>query len=313
MFRLITLLFFLGIFLGPYIYILDSRIHLLRIFTPIVFILLFWKSKKISIEFTYAILFFIAYYIYTILISIPNFNLISIRDVINFTYIPIIVITSIMLLEFNPRLFYKTFSIFLITFLFVCMSIAIYEEVQLDHLRLSAMNDFPTIWDGYYHMPTAFYVNPNDFAVVYLMGSMFLLFYFKNYYGRTSLLLKSILIISSLWIVFVTGTRINQIAIILYLVVYFQIWKRPLSISIGISTLLILSLVFFEFNPFDKLSFSYESNSVSYRLGLYQSSFKSITQNYGIGYGVNLSQYFYTYIVDSSERGDHGKSTFIPS
>lgn len=303
MYKLVTLSFIIGCFLGPYLYIVDPKIQVLRIVTPLIFLFLFWKSKKISVELAYVVVFYSSYYFYTLAISIINFNIINFKDVFNFTYIPIIIITSILLIRENQKKFLNIFAKFLIWFSVINLIIAAYEEITLNHLGLSSMNAFPTIWDGYYHMPTTFYVNSNDFSVVYIMGIMFLLFYYQNSNNKFSNIFKLIIIISALWVVYITKSRISQVVFIIYLVVYIKIWKTPLKKIFYISLSLTLITLLFDFNVLEKIDVNFSperSNSNANRLALYQSSFASIKESYGLGYGVNLSKHFYANVVNST-------------
>lgn len=304
MYRIAVILLTAGIFFGPYAFLIDSRIHLLRVVVPLC-ILIFWKKiyklRKIQL---FILSFYFLYFVYTSFISITHYELIEYKDVINFIYIPLLILALVLIYKTNPKKFLELFNQFLTIYLCISFGLAVYEYITLDHLHLSASYGVTKIWDGYYHAPSTFFVNQNDFALTFVFGTMYKLYLMT---GKRNLIKQIIWISVCSWVIYVTKSRINYLALFLFIIVYYRFWNiKYFTYGMGIVAFICLVLVAFRINIFNyqiNLDFDPSRGSTLYRINLYKYAFLSIFENGGLGHGINMSENYYQNLSDKNLGG----------
>ncbi|WNB17743.1 O-antigen ligase family protein [Marivirga arenosa] len=213
---------------------------------------------------------------------------VELSSFLNFSILLCVIISVIGISSKENGKFLRDLNAFLSIYLIASFSLAVYEHITLKHLPLSASYLVTTIWDGYYHAPSGFFTNQNDFALVFVMATMFKLSYLKK--GKKNHLINWLLIIMCLWITHVTGSRLNLMGFIIFLAFYFRFWELKKLLLIGISSIIIIS--FFSY-IFVNSSFSLKGHSTNTRINLYYQALLSIPESYGVGYGIDLSKNFY--------------------
>ena len=189
------------------------------------------------------------------------------------------------------------------------MALAVYEEMTLNHLHLSAMQEVPKRWPQS-HFPTAFFTNPNDFAAVFSLSVMFLVTHVDSRQGGIKKnLALGCLFASWAWVIMVTESRVNLICFVIFVAFYFRFWRAGFIGFITIGCALILSvfpeiLTQLKQRSASLLDFSFTpGESLSERLNIIQYGVESIFYSNTLGLGVGSAQGYYSQFIGKGLTG----------
>ncbi|HEY8511772.1 MAG TPA: O-antigen ligase family protein [Cyclobacteriaceae bacterium] len=289
--RLMPYLLIIAAFLGPYAYLGWEKLHLIRILAPLLVFVLIIQKVKVSQLAGFLIGFYTIYVLYTIVISCFHLDYINPNDIFNLTILLFFVISVILLIQYDRDLF-RT-ALVRLCWLFVLVSIPIFcfEVITHQHLPLSGMANPNRPDYSYYHLPTVFYTNANDFAFIYTLVVMFLLSREKRAW------VVSVIVAGSLIVVYITESRLAFLGLLSFLLFYFRLSLFKAVVTLSAAAVLLVLLVAFtdEFSPDRILNFDYSpGSSISRRLQLTKGGLESATYNYGMGFGVGSSHYYYS-------------------
>lgn len=294
--RLLIFLLLCGVFLGPYAYVIWPKLHFIRFLPPLILIVLAFGPLKTSKDGIILLTFFSIYFFYTLFISSFTFNLSKVNEYVNFTVLFFLVVTILMLMENARRAFYPTLNFFLVGFVVISFCVCLYEIITLRHLHLSSMYLTPS-HKRYYHVPTTFFTNSNDFAAVFFLSVTYLLVLLRYKNPKYKPILVWGLIAMSLIVIYFTEARIILLTFISFLIVYLRAWRVKyvlffvfvLALSAGLSE-------DFRKSVRNRLQFTEHEEGSSYyrRLSLYTYGLSSVKQNAGLGLGLGNTFDYYT-------------------
>lgn len=288
---IIYLAFFLSAFFGPYLAVLHDLIHGIRIIPAVVIFLGAFSRIKISRLEVFWIAFVSTYFIYTMVISIAQLEYLEGNDLINFSVLFIFLISLVILRATNQKLYRAAFSTAIVIFMAACAWVWFYEMKYNRHLQFSGMAMFPE--DYYYHLPTAFFTNANDFAAVVVLCSMYL-----HYLVRRSGLTRAInftIHFYALAVIYTTDSKLAFLVYGIFCIHYYRKWAKSLiPVSIVLLMLWLLGPNRREQIDFRLLSFDLdESSSLMRRYNLYKYGLLSLTDNYALGHGIGGYRHYY--------------------
>lgn len=204
-----------------------------------------------------------------------------------------VVITRGKLLDWVAKLWLAAF--------FFIVGFGMFEHVTGWHLPISRFSQ------GYQpHLafrPTAVFVNENNFAAFLNLSIPFLLSRLRHFAGTWSRILLGLGLISAIYLIFVTGSRINYVVLILSVLVYALFLTArgsKLRTLAALSAVLIsIWLVFGAISPGlykynvrevknigESLDPSTPENSISIRVNLIRNGLWSLVRTRGLGTGV---------------------------
>jgi teichuronic acid biosynthesis protein TuaE len=312
----ILILLITGSITGAAIYIKVQQLQFFRISVIIsllwIFIYLLINKKNISLKSGYIILFafFIISFVWMTFVSIFTLRL-DFNSFVNYIILLIFLFELIFFASKNEHLFLKVIYYSSIIMFIVMLFIASWEFLTFQHLEVSTVNDWPQYAK---YTPSTFFTNPNDFSTILVLIVYYMFIYEKIVRNKLSFLLFLFIIISIV-INFLTNSRISLLSIFALIVFYFIFIKNKIRTMLFIFTtviVLILLLNYFNFTIFENfintqtaidvnhllegLTFGGESTNIRKYLYLY--SIYSITQNFGLGMGLNNSSLYFDTIND---------------
>ncbi|MCD4705411.1 O-antigen ligase family protein [bacterium] len=174
--------------------------------------------------------------------------------------------------------------------------IALFEISTGFHFKMSAINFRPSYVR---FTPTVFYTNPNDFSAIFTMMFIFLMNFYISREKKKNNYLLILISLLHLFILIKTSSRLNLIVFIFYLIV---IWPK-FFIKFSFFSLFVILIshdfIKHKIGIYDSTIFEYFTNIFNFNLSnsgrfhLYKSSFLSLKQNFGLGWGINASHFFY--------------------
>ncbi len=294
--RVVILVFFAAIFLGPYGFIFYEKLHLIRVFPLLIILILFYVNVKINKLGQFFIAFYLIYIVYTILISLLHLDYILANDIVNLAVLLLYVIAIILLISYNKELFLSQLTGMCWLFIIVSIPIIIFELLTWEHLSLSGMANPLRSDFSYFHLPTVFYTNPNDLAFVFVLVTMFLLSREKRN------LVVYLLILLCFTVTYMTESRLAFFGFAIFLFFYSDFLKFKSLIFIAF-LLFGIVLIFFMYGDFDgSRLFTFEfskEGSLYRRYYLYLEGLKSVSHNFGTGFGVGGYHHYYSSVVNS--------------
>lgn len=303
--KIIIFILISGAFFGAYLYLFDQRFHVIRLLPPFILVIGFVSSIKMNRDAQILLTYFTFYFIYTLILSLVNLSNIYRNDLINLTFLYLFIVALILLVSNNPLLYLKVFKF--CTWMFVAINIGVwgYEVLFHQHLSYSLAADFKPNY--YYHPTTTFFTNPNDFAAIFSLSSMYLLTVTGSKTVKVRLL-KILLIVLTFAVFYTTKARICFIAFSFFLSFYLQIWKAKTLFFVGLSICVVALYVTVKFD-LDWQGLlnldSTNSGSISIRRDLYYHGLLSIVHSYGLGFGVVGHHYYYEKIAHLEYTDPH--------
>jgi teichuronic acid biosynthesis protein TuaE len=227
----------------------------------------------------------------------------SITDGIRYLFLLFIGIMLVMFVNvyFTSHLHYLNFFYIWIFMTAILLMIGLWNNVTQQHLAISSIN-FQA--DYKQHVPTAVFVNQNDYAT-FLAISTFFLFSFAKYSKNTFAKLTGYFLLSlSIYLIYITSSRASILGLLIGVAMYlFLISPRKIKkVILILGTLGAASgLVIFSgkvFSLFGRVQslFGYippsEMNSNSIRINLAKNAFDFIATSFGFGVGPGNSEYY---------------------
>ncbi|MEG2070264.1 MAG: O-antigen polymerase, partial [Bacteroidales bacterium] len=285
-----VVLFFLlctSALVGSHLYLFNIKFSLIRII-PILSIVYFFFTHRSSYHsnntYYYTVGFFFIYTVYTFIISLSNWEFVSFSQFFNFLYPLLIIYVVLTFMYQNVEKFLYYFYLVCYIALYVLSVFALYEYLTGFHLKGSSMH---LSINQARNLPTTFYTNVNDFAVVMTMLLCYFLAYRKNILNSKKHLISILFILITATCIILTGARIAQISLILFLLFYirkFLFKKKTLFFIIGGVTIFILIIYFFNF----------ADSSGQTRMNLYRYAFVSLFDSYFLGFGINMDPHYFS-------------------
>ena len=299
--RILTFLLIISAFFGGYLFLVDSTVHFIRI-VPIIFIVIgFVYRVKLDLDAQVILGYFSIFFVYTFIISIFNFQNILGNDLINLTVLYLFMVALIVSVSIPTVDYFKIFRRAIVFFMLASIVVWVYEFTTHKHLRYSLAANFDV---NYYYQPTTtFFTNPNDFAVVFTLCSMYMLSILKKEGSRNKLII-ALLIVITFAIEYTTEARLCFLGFMIFIAFYLKIWKARIALGIGVVVVLILLYLNLDW---DKL-LSFESakrSSIDIRQDLYYHGVMSIFHNYGLGFGIRGYHYYYSDIAHIQYTDPH--------
>jgi O-antigen ligase len=299
---IVIILLLTSAFLGPYFFFIGAKFHAIRVLPSLV-VAMYSRSTSIRVSqpLRAIFLFFTVYFFYTLIISLFHYKSIFINDLINFVVLYLFIVSLVLLVAQQPNKFFKALKIFLIFFVVVAFVMALYEEITLNHLSNSAMLMEPKKWPQR-HFPTGFYTNPNDFAAITIMASMFLLALPNKKKSFSTKASKAALVLISLWICYATESKLNLMIFCIFLTIFYRLWTIRSLFVLVVSVVLVGSYLSQKIDlgqaALEVFNFSLEKGgSTLERLNIYYYSLYSIVESYGLGLGIGASQFYFDQFV----------------
>lgn len=289
-------------------YVVVPQLQLFRVAFILSFLFMLIAIAKLKICFSnlskFVLFFFLIQYVWTTEVSIYLTTL-NLKNFFNFTILFLLILNLLFLMEYNKKLFIKTFLKVSILMFIISISISIWEIITHKHLSSSITNNSP---EYLAFVPTAFYGNPNQLASILTLILLFLFAYFKTLKKEPSYWFY-IIFLMSIIVTFFTQSVLNlilQLFILLLTVV--KVKKIFKLLFLG----LILLIAFYWLSLFisnKSFDFNYIINgylaggSYSIRKALYLDAINSIGTNFSFGYGVNNSSLYYQLLNDPKVKG----------
>jgi teichuronic acid biosynthesis protein TuaE len=312
---IILTLLIIGSITGAAVYIKFQQLQFFRISVIIsllwIFIYLLINKKNISLKSGYVILFafFIISFVWMTFVS--NFTLrLDLNSFVNYLILLIFLFELIFFASKNEHLFLKVIYYSSIIMFVVMLIIASWEVLTFQHLEVSAVNDWPQYAK---YTPSTFFTNPNDFSAVLVLIVYYMFIYEKIIRNKLSFLLFLFIIIN-IAICFLTNSRISLLSIFVLIIFYFISNKNKIRtmLFIFITVIGLILLNHFNFTIFENLINTETTIDVNYllegltfggeskntRIYLYLYAIYSITQNFGLGMGLNNSSLYFNTIND---------------
>lgn len=234
----------LSVLIGQSLFVFIPALQVMRIFSIFLFIFFILYPAKFYVRrylFYYCV--FIFFYIVTILLStVRNFSFFNINSFVNyFTIFLILFNLSIFLSFFDRQEMLILIKKILYLYLLICNFVAYWEMITQNHLPVSAFSD-PEHKKWFRFIPTTFFRNENDYMGMYLLIFLLIFSLKKDILKEKITFLDFVLFGSLVFQSFITGARIVQLCLILYIL--FSFFQRKcifflFTICIGILILLI--------------------------------------------------------------------------
>lgn len=306
---ILVFLFIVTIFLGSAI-TFKFNIYPLRVVVPFIFLLITIyiystsiqrKEIKIKSIIFFTLVFYCIYFLNTILVSLYSalalkLYVIDFNDLINFIFLFLYVLCLVFLLNSNRDRFMRIAIKAMLIMYIVYTIIALFEISTGFHFKMSAINFRPSYVR---FTPTVFYTNPNDFSAIFTMMFIFLMNFYISREKKKNNYLLILISLLHLFILIKTSSRLNLIVFIFYLIV---IWPK-FFIKFSFFSLFVILIshdfIKHKIGIYDSTIFEYFTNIFNFNLSnsgrfhLYKSSFLSLKQNFGLGWGINASHFFY--------------------
>lgn len=318
MLNFLTTILLLSFFISDVFYV-GPNLYPLRIITPIVLLyasmILLQKSivKKESVKLPVAswltLCFFGFMALSTFGISAYRYVFLSqvyeLSDLLNYLFVIVLVATLFIVGFQDKRSFLKKSNRVMLFVYFLYLLMALYEIRTGFHFPNSTLYD-ASEWMKY--SPTVVYFNPNDFAAIFTMMLMYLLFNWKREtekgFFQTVLLL--VILLLHTYILYKAESRLSLLVFGVFLM--YQYPRQLISVCLFSVVAFVFIGWFGETSWFmqslDELSklqqdFSFEErNSTLIRLYLYKHAFLSVFDGFGLGFGVHASAKYYQSVVD---------------
>jgi teichuronic acid biosynthesis protein TuaE len=312
---IILILLIMGSITGAAIYIEIQQLQFFRISVIIsllwIFIYLLINKKNIFLKSDYIILFafFIISFVWMTFVSIFTLEF-DLNSFVNYIILLIFLFELIFFASKNEHLFLKVIYYSSIIMFIVMLIIASWEFLTFQHLEVSAVNDWPQYVK---YIPSTFFTNPNDFSAVLVLIVYYMFIYEKIVRNKLSFLLFLFIIIN-IAICFLTNSRISLLFIFVLIIFYFISNKNKIRIMlfIFITVIGLILLNHFNFTIFENLNnnettidinyllegLTFGGESTNVRKYLYLYAIYSITQNFGLGMGLDNSSLYFNTIND---------------
>jgi teichuronic acid biosynthesis protein TuaE len=279
-----------------------------RIFYLASFLLFIWywyKEKQSSLKWKEikvkpALLFLLLWLSYGFLTFVWAKSLTAaIKDII-FLFIGVTVI-FIITFSFKKLVNFIIFMYIWIAMLIFLLLIGFWNHFTHQHLSVSRINDLPDYYQG---IPTSVFGNENDYASFICISIFFVLALIHHKKNKLLQIAGVFLILASLYIMYVTNSRANFLALFLGLVSWFLfalngkerlrlLYFGCLGVSVGV-------IIFFNkvqllaLNIFGKVSTLNASsdNSVDIRKNLLRNAVEFIQESYGFGVGSGNAEFY---------------------
>lgn len=313
-----TIIFFLicSTITGPAISIGAQELQIFRIMVLLTLLLsirLWWKNSIHFSSNTVYFGFFIYFdFIWTSFVALFS-NTLEINNFINSFMLILLILILIVVSSYRPITFIRLVYLASLTMFCVMIGVASWEIITGKHLATSAINH-----DPYYlqNVPTTFFTNQNDFmAVMDLI--LLLVFNYHKFFKLKKRFIEFLLFSLIILLCIITGSRTN-IAISIITICLFWLNKRNfLQFFTGLICfyfLIILVDTNYLENFLSKYNFDYQmiidsiqffggDESSKVRVNLYLDAIQSISNNYGLGEGLNNSSLYFNQLNDSKLEG----------
>lgn len=218
--------------------------------------------------------YFLIYGVWTLAASLVWGDTISGKETLKFLSIIILVIAVLRVMLVSPRKALEAFFYACIVYLAAMATMGYVEHFTGWHLPSSACaNGFADV-----NAASGLCYNPNDYSVLLIMAALYIFAYSCCFLKRRWHLIGFVAIGACLplmlWNDCRTGLGVSALAILFYLVSLIQ--NRKITIAV-IATALVTAVVAIIFNQ----------HLLGTRLQLYVTSFVSLYDSYGIGFGIN--------------------------
>lgn len=218
--------------------------------------------------------YFLIYGVWTLAASLVWGDTISGKETLKFLSIIILVIAVLRVMLVSPRKALEAFFYACIVYLAAMATMGYVEHFTGWHLPSSACaNGFADV-----NAASGLCYNPNDYSVLLIMAALYIFAYcscfLKKRWHFIEFVATGACLPLMLWNDCRTGLGVSALAILFYLVSLIQ--NRKITIAV-IATVLIAAVVAIILNQ----------HLLDTRLQLYVTSFASLYDSYGIGFGIN--------------------------
>lgn len=318
MLNLLIIILLFSFFLSDVVSV-GPNLYPLRIVAPIILIygtiLLFHKSivKKVTFKIPEATWLTLCFFIFMAFstFGISGFRNVflsqtyELNDLLNYLFVFVLVFGLIVIGIQDKKSFFKKANGVILVVYFLYLLMAIYEIRTGFHFPNSTLYD-ASDWMKY--SPTVVYFNSNDFAAIFTMMLMYLLFNQKKeaQKGFFSSVFLLVIIILHTYILYESESRLSLLVFAIFLI---YSYTRQF-VLFCLFSLVALAFIFCfvenswfmqgldEFAKFQQ-DFSFEErNSTLVRLYLYKHALLSVFDSYGLGFGVFASEKYYQSIAD---------------
>lgn len=294
-----TILFFLivGSLTGTAVYISVEQLQLFRISLVVsaisAFYYLHFKDFKVDYRLKLIWLYFFISFIEAILISVftENFNTNSFA---NYFFMNLFLSVLIYYASCDPHKFLKVIYFTSSAMFVIMLMVASWELTTGEHLPGSSIETKI----GKSYIPTTFFCNHNDFLAMTTLMILFMLYYNKVQKNTSSGIIIIFAQINIL-LAFIAESKVNMIVSVVMLFIFMANKKNYKYMIFGLPVIFLGSFFYFEAKDIDiatiLLGQKLESgdNSSIIRKELYKLAFSSVGENFGFGFGLNNSSYFY--------------------
>jgi len=227
----------------------------------------------------------------------------AIRDII-FLFIAVSMI-FFTVYYFNDLSCLKWFY-YLWIFVFIgLIPVAIWEMITGNHLAVSALAQ--TAHPGLRFTPTTVFHNSNDYATYLVLSLPFILTWIRYYGGLVGRLLGGLMLIAGLYLLLVTNSRANYLAVLVGSAFWFFFllrFREKVRVSILIGSLVLVLLVVFpsdvqgifitagiQLDTLGNYSSRLTASSISVRADLIRNALTFFTNSFGFGVGAGNVEY----------------------
>ncbi len=279
----------LGAFTNTFLWL--PQLTFLRLGVLLTFTVLFFsKRKELGSNFYAVTLFYFAYIIYTLLLTLICEGDVTLSLVVNFLFILLLVVAALWLFCSAPRDALRFFYLVCALFLFVSFVLASIEMTTGWHLPMSNMhltdNKFVIEADNK-NYPTGFFYNTNDFAVIVALAFCFIMSYRVNLLENRKRGMDFLFVALCVGCLCLTRCRTALVAVALFCLFLqrkFVIRHKVFFIT-SAAVAFVAGLVIVAF---------FADHSISIRQNLYLYSFVSVFDSYGLGFGLNGPKNFFS-------------------
>ncbi|WP_085522146.1 O-antigen ligase family protein [Tuberibacillus sp. Marseille-P3662] len=183
------------------------------------------------------------------------------------------------------------------------VAIGVWEHITGNHLSTSRIVNSP-VWDQ--DIPTAVFFNQNDYATFLTLSLFFIIAFIKHIRNVHFKIYGTLLLVVSLYLIYVTDSRANFLAIAFGVVCWFFFltnYKERRWILTGGGLLALLGVVVYHskvLSLIDKLTnmFSFfggevaTGKSIDIRINLIKNSLLFLVDTFGLGVGSNNAKYY---------------------
>jgi teichuronic acid biosynthesis protein TuaE len=204
----------------------------------------------------------------------------------------------------NYNWFYKIWILVLVFMIIL----GFWEVITGNHLATSKLKNAPL---RFKHIPTGVYANQNDFATYLTLSIPFLLSLIK-YKKNHKKIIGYVLLFSSLYLIILTGSRANIIALIIGIIFWFLFnldIKNKVKYIFFTFIIFILIFVFYPkqivdllneieyqissvFINYSKIKTEGKLGSIGIRINLIKNSLKFVIESFGFGVGAGNAEYY---------------------